>query len=412
MPKTVDNAPPLGPDWSYWPTRVLGEASGTIRHRQGTYRLISPDETWLAVQPLLKRAGITRVADLTWLDDLGIPTVQAVRPASLTLSVSQGKAPTFRAAQVSAVMESLEAWHCENITADLRSTSTADLASALTYEPARLALQRSLYHADAKLDWMKATTLLTGQQTWVPWAAAVVNVTVSDHWGPPMFSMDTNGLASGNSYDEAALHGLYELMERNCMAIAEPGSTMFAVAPHDVAASDSAALIDMIYQAGSELRIARIDAWDGYYCFAAELFSQMMEVPFGGYGFHHDPDVALSRAITEAAQSRLTAISGAREDLASSIYDRFARIHTFSAPRRSLLDMPCATPTNWEISGTDSLHELVCAAASAVTARTGAEPLAVVCDFPGACVPVVHVLAPGLSLSSGSPMRAPLEKIA
>lgn len=101
-----------GPDWSLWPARALGRAdSKTISYRAGTHRLISPEETWLALQPLLGAAGITRVADLTWLDDLGIPTVQAVRPASLTLSVSQGKAVTYRAAQVSAVMESMENWH-------------------------------------------------------------------------------------------------------------------------------------------------------------------------------------------------------------------------------------------------------------------------------------------------------------
>lgn len=98
-----------GPNWSYWPSRVLGSADPTtIAHRHGTHRITSPDETWLALQPFLAPAGITGVADVTWLDCLGIPTVQAVRPASLTLSVSQGKAASYRAAQVSAVMESLE----------------------------------------------------------------------------------------------------------------------------------------------------------------------------------------------------------------------------------------------------------------------------------------------------------------
>src|SRR4051812_23015637 len=98
-----------GPDWSHWPNRVLGSGDPTrIGHRNGTHRVVSPDETWQALRPLLEPAGITRVADLTWLDELGIPTVQAVRPASVTLSVSQGKASTYRAAQVSAVMESIE----------------------------------------------------------------------------------------------------------------------------------------------------------------------------------------------------------------------------------------------------------------------------------------------------------------
>ncbi|MBY0390341.1 MAG: YcaO-like family protein [Mycobacterium pseudokansasii] len=401
-----------GPDWSHWPPRVLGHADPTtIGYRAGTCRIISPDKTWQAVQPALERAGITRVADLTWLDDLGIPTVQAVRPASLTLSVSQGKATTYRAAQVSAVMESLENWHVESISPDLLSRSTTDLARELTYDPAELNRPAgSFYHPGAKLDWMIATTLLTGRRTFVPWLATVVNVAVSDSWGPPMFGMDTTGLASGNSYHEATLHGLYEIMERHGMATAAPGSTLFEVPLDDVARSGCAELVELIHRAGSELRVARIDSWDGFYCFAAEITSPMTEIPFSGSGLHHDPNVALSRAITEAAQSRLTAISGAREDLPSAIYHRFARVHAYAPTRRSMQSMPTAPATSWHVDYSNSLTDLLAVAATAVTVRSGIEPLAVVCDFDDACVPVVKVIAPGLSASIHSPMRTPLQE--
>ncbi|GFG64861.1 hypothetical protein MKUB_23510 [Mycobacterium kubicae] len=401
-----------GPDWSHWPARILGHADPlTIDHQAGTHRIISPERTWQAVQPLLQPAGITRVADLTWLDDLGIPTVQAVRPASLTLSVSQGKATTYRAAQVSAVMESLENWHVENLTPDLKATATTDLAAELTYDPADLNRPAgSLYHAGAKLDWMVATTLLTGRRTWVPWLATVVNVSVTDAWGPPMFGMDTTGLASGNSYHEATLHALYEIMERHAIATAIPGSTLFGVPQREAIRSDCAQLFDMVESAGSSLQIARIDAWDGFYCFAAELTSPMMEVPFNGSGLHHDPNVALSRAITEAAQSRLTAISGAREDLPTAIYQRFARMHTYAPATRSMQAMPDADPTPWRAEYSNNLADLLAAAATAIAARTGTEPLAVVCDFPAACVPVVKAVAPGLAASIKSPMRTPLQE--
>lgn len=402
---------PVGPNWSHWPARVLGNADPTtIAHRSGTHRIISPAQTWLAVQPLLKTAGITRVADLTWLDDLGIPTVQAVRPASLTLSVSQGKATSYRAAQVSAVMESMENWHCENVTPDLLATATTDLESTLTYDITTLRRPaKSLFHPGAKIDWMVATTLLTGRQTWVPWTAVLVNIAVSDCWGPPMFSMDTTGLASGNSYHEAALHALYEIMERHAVATGEPGSTLFEVPIDDVTGSDCVELVEMIHRAGSELQIARVDTWDGFYCFAVELTSPMIEVPFTGSGLHHDPNVALSRAITEAAQSRLTAISGAREDLPSMIYHRFARVHAYSATQRTMRQLPTAQPISWEVPDTGSLDDLVVTAATAVAAQAGTEPLAVVCDFADGCVPVVKVIAPALLSSIASPMRVPLE---
>ncbi|SON63465.1 Ribosomal protein S12 methylthiotransferase accessory factor YcaO [Mycobacterium simulans] len=397
---------PAGPDWSQWPARTLGSANPTkISHRTGTYRIISPDQTWLAIQPLLEPAGITRVADLTWLDDIGIPAVQAVRPASLTLSVSQGKAATYRAAQVSAVMESLENWHAENVTADLLSTPATDLAPVLTYDPQQLRRPAGrFYPPGTKLDWKIATTLLTGRQTWVPWTAVIVNVAVRDAWDPPLFSMDTTGLASGNSYHEAALHAMYEIMERHALATAKSGSTLFEVPLDDVVGSNCAELVEMIHRAGSELHVTRVDAWDGFFCFSVALTSPTIEIPFSGHGLHHDPNVALSRAITEAAQSRLTAISGAREDLPPLLYHRLARMHSYAPLRRSTWQLPIAQPTAWHIEATNSLAHLVASAATAVAAQAGAEPLATVCDFVDACVPVVKVIAPGLLASAVSPI--------
>lgn len=400
-----------GPDWSAWPARDLGHAgSKTISHRAGTHRLISPEQTWLAVQPLLKFAGITRVADLTWLDDIGIPTAQAIRPASLTLSVSQGKAPTYRAAQVSAVMESLENWHAEQVVADLRFTATTDLDSVLTYDPNQLRHRTaSFYHSGARLDWKIATTLLTGRRTWVPLETVMVNAAVNDVWDPPMFEMDTNGLASGNSYHEAALHGLYELMERHSLATAEPGLTLFEVPLDDVADSQCAELVDMIYRAGSDLRLTRMDNWPGFYCFSASLRSGTTELPFAGHGLHTDPNVALSRAITEAAQSRLTAISGAREDLPPLIYQRFARVHSYAPLERPTRELPTAKQIAWDVPDIESIEDLLISAASAVTDIAGTEPVAAVCDFADACVPVVKIVAPGLALEHKSPMRVRLD---
>jgi ribosomal protein S12 methylthiotransferase accessory factor len=207
-----------GPDWSGWPARSLcaGGAGDELLRAGSTSRVQGLAATWSVIEPLLPRAGITRVADLTGLDDLGIPTAQAVRPGSVTLSVSQGKATTLLGAMVSAAMEALEVWHCENITGDLRGVTAAELAGELGYGPAELNRPAgSLYHEDAALDWVRATGLVTGRSTWVPLGAARVNFAAADQWDPPLFTADSNGLASGNSYDEAALHGLYEVLERD-----------------------------------------------------------------------------------------------------------------------------------------------------------------------------------------------------
>lgn len=79
----------------------------------GTVRARTPEETWAAAAGLLPEFGLTRLADLTGLDCIGPPVWTAVRPASLTLSTSQGKGATPLLAKLSAVMEAIELWHLE-----------------------------------------------------------------------------------------------------------------------------------------------------------------------------------------------------------------------------------------------------------------------------------------------------------
>ncbi|MEU9983559.1 hypothetical protein [Streptomyces sp. NPDC050856] len=55
---------------------------------QGTVRARTPEETWEAVAGRLEEFGITRVADLTGLDVIGLPVWTAIRPGSKTLSAS------------------------------------------------------------------------------------------------------------------------------------------------------------------------------------------------------------------------------------------------------------------------------------------------------------------------------------
>src|SRR4051794_16365500 len=74
----------------------------------GTHRICAPSETLARTEPLLRALGITRVADITGLDTLGIPVCQAIRPNSRALSVSQGKGLSHAGARASAVMESVE----------------------------------------------------------------------------------------------------------------------------------------------------------------------------------------------------------------------------------------------------------------------------------------------------------------
>src|SRR5882724_3967893 len=83
------------------------------RHQHGTHRTVSPAETLARVTPLLPAMGITRVANVTGLDRIGVPVAMVYRPNARSIAVSPGKGLTLDAARCSGVMESIEGWHAE-----------------------------------------------------------------------------------------------------------------------------------------------------------------------------------------------------------------------------------------------------------------------------------------------------------
>src|SRR5450759_5231303 len=94
---------------------------------KGTHRTVPPGETVARLQPRLANLGITRLANVTGLDVIGIPVIMACRPNSLSIAVSQGKGLTLDAAKASALMESIEGYFAENIIAPLKLASYEDL---------------------------------------------------------------------------------------------------------------------------------------------------------------------------------------------------------------------------------------------------------------------------------------------
>ena len=57
---------------------------------------------------LARQAGMSRLADLTGLDTVGIPVYSAIRPFGRSLSSAQGKGVTTDLAMLSALGETVE----------------------------------------------------------------------------------------------------------------------------------------------------------------------------------------------------------------------------------------------------------------------------------------------------------------
>jgi ribosomal protein S12 methylthiotransferase accessory factor len=74
-------------------------------------------------------------------------------------------------------------------------------------------------------------------------------------------------------------------------------------------------LIGRIREAGMRLAMRDITGELGLPAFIVDLAASDLPRVWRGSGCHTSPAVALSRALTEAAQSRLTYIAGSRDDL-------------------------------------------------------------------------------------------------
>src|SRR2546428_8332196 len=98
------------------PGAADGRVAGTSKlDLGGTIRHCSPQETLARVRPLFPMFGITRLANVTGLDRIGIPVWLCVRPNARCLSVSQGKGLDDDLARVSAVIESIELHHAQGV---------------------------------------------------------------------------------------------------------------------------------------------------------------------------------------------------------------------------------------------------------------------------------------------------------
>ncbi|MER6141313.1 YcaO-like family protein [Streptomyces sparsogenes] len=292
-------------------------------HFEGTHRVRRPEETWAIIDGLRERFGITRVADVTGLDTLGVPVMMAVRPAARTLTVSQGKGASPLLARVSAVMESVELWHAEYAcpAPELKHTPACELA--LPYDVRDLQQHHgSLLSERTPLDWVAGVDAVSGAGTLVPQAYVRVDYQVSQAWQPPLLHGSTNGLAGGNSYGEAVTHALYEVIERDCTAAVGslPVSERRHVDPSSVDDPMCAVVLDRIRDAGAWVEIVEVPNRWGLPCFVTYVWSEDFPALAVGSGVHASPAVALSRAVTESAQSRLTAITGSRDDLAAALF--------------------------------------------------------------------------------------------
>lgn len=273
--------------------------------------------------------GITRLARQTGLDRIGIPCYAAVRPNSATIASHQGKGLDDVSAQISAVMETAEYAFAETPQGVQRIMSLAEIEAdgLATMDVANLLPRGTVIDRHRPLRWIEGFVLETDMPVLVPYDAVVLGPPPADL---PGIAQSTNGIAAGTSLRGALIHALCEVIERDAVCLwgfkPDPAAAATAVAPSAFEDADVEALEFRITEAGFQLRLYDQTSNTGlptiYAVLSPEDGADRHFDAATGASCHPVAAVAARRAIVEAAQTRITNIAGARDDIVENEYEQ------------------------------------------------------------------------------------------
>jgi len=373
------------------------------QYMKDTHRAVPPEDTLRIVKEKLAVCGITRVADITDLDRLGIPVFSAVRPnASLgSVSVYNGKGVSKTEAEVSAIMEGIERYSSEINEEIIMDASLSEIEGKVNFlSPYELNLPApEMFNEFIRIGWVKGYDLFNKEDIFVPANSVFHPYPLKRDY--PIFRTNTNGLASGNTLEEAIFHGLCEVIERDAWSLVEMKRTF----PKDLEIEINDPLLEDFLNRFKENEIEIIfkDITSDIQVptILAAVDDLRLKDPtllVMGMGTHIDPKVAIYRAITEAAQSRLTQIHGAREDTQKADmkrrigYERIRRLNWYYINK---FDIKTKT-SDFVLKSSDDILEDINTLLNVLSQRGINKAIVVDLTRKELGIPVVRVLVPQL----------------
>lgn len=317
----------------------------------GTARSDTPERTWEKIPAVMRHIGATRLANITHLDRTGIPTVMAIRPGGKVLSIAFGKGMTLLQAKLSAAMECLERRQAEAANLPTFMASHADLAARGPHIPQENLLlpKHSPFHPHTPVLWTMGFDLMSQQEIPTPWEQ--VTLTPQEHTrNLPCFFGGSNGLAAGNHLLEAITQALLEVIERDAVTCHfEAATTQGRVTMLDRVDLSGVTLpplvqaVEMLEKARMGLAVFDSTVDTNIPTYGAALWDRdsLHQGVAMGFGTSLTPQVAMLRAVTEAALGRAEILSGMRENYPT--FDYWTHHLTDNVPMREQLEGTPAT---------------------------------------------------------------------
>jgi len=286
----------------------------------GMHRINPASETVARILAQKHRFGVTRLANVTGLDRIGVPVALAIRPNSRSVAVSQGKGMTLDHAKASALMEAVEIWHAETFDGPLIHASFADLDPRhATINVGRLP-ERSgdVFTETARILWAEAYELNSGETRLVPFEMLHTDYTDTRVPGNGLVPCSTNGLASGNHPLEAICHGICEVIERVWEAARERGVALRRVPPESIDAPDCLHLLSLLEAAGIDCTIWDMTTDIGIATFTAVITERSGETAFTNETLLADLDLLLA-SLNRVSIDEVAVVDLSRADTGISV---------------------------------------------------------------------------------------------
>jgi bacteriocin biosynthesis cyclodehydratase domain-containing protein len=393
---------------SMTPEQVLAEYRHLISPVTGVVKEIKRDDTGPAFFNSF-RSGPNLAARVNDVDTLR---------ATMRLE-NGGKGVTAVHAEASALCEAIERYsgnfsgHEERVRGSLRSLGAAaiDPRSCLLYDPRQYdarsewnsehgPFQRVCdpFDEDAVMDWTPVWSLTTRSHRLLPTSLLYYGAPAAR--GPHYLHADSNGSAAGSSIEDAALQGVLELIERDAVALWWYNRTSQPAVDLDAFGDPWLDELRDVY-AGLGREVWVLDLTSDFEVPVMAAVTRRVGAPneeiLFGFGAHHDPRLALRRALTELNQlmPQLLADVHSRStdpDMVGWLRDATVAREPYLAPDTSV---PALGPADYDyVPSVDLLSDLV--RLQGKVEELGMELLLLDQTRPDVGMPVVKVIVPGM----------------
>ncbi len=283
----------------------------------GSHRHIEPEQTMSMIKSNSEIRDIILESTLVKDEKFDIPVYfsKCTIPGESEPRECMGKGLTESQSYCSGIIEAIERYSCSIFKEDSIICDTYVQLKDNAIDPETLGVFRDgTYSPSLPIDWIWSWNLTKRENVLAPALSGLyISLDCNHHYfssndDKTMYTVsDSNGCAAGNCMEEAIIHGIYEVIERDALIINARNN----LRPPDVKITTDVRnkylqeILDKLFTDKNIIfKIKYLTLDINMPTFACILLDKSLGYPVIGYGTHFDPEIALQRAITELFQAR------------------------------------------------------------------------------------------------------------